>query len=48
MQLIKDIRSSIEVLLSIKNDNSNTNGGRMDTLMMQDDSMADRASFSEH
>lgn len=45
-QLIKDIRSSIEILLSIKNDQTNTNnGGNMDTLMMQDESVADRTSM---
>ena len=46
-KLIKDIRSSIEILLSIKNDNTNTaNGGHMETLMMNDDSVADRTSMS--
>ena len=46
-QLIKDIRSSIEILLSIKNDQTNTNNGagNMDTLMMQDESVADRSSM---
>ena len=48
-QLIKDIRSSIEVLLSIKNDpNTTENGGHMETLMMNDDSVNDKASFSDH
>jgi hypothetical protein len=46
--LIKDIRSSIEVLLSIKNDQTNTNNGHMDSLIMQDDSVADRTSLSDH
>ena len=46
-QLIKDIRSSIEILLSIKNDQTNTNNGHMDSLIMQDDSVADRASLSD-
>jgi len=48
-QLIKDIRSSIEILLSIKNDQSVTqNGGQMETLMMNDDSCAERISLSDH
>lgn len=46
-ELIKDIRGYIEILLSIKNDQTNTNGGHMDTLIMQDDSVADRTSFDE-
>ena len=48
-QLIKDIRSSIEILLSIKNDQSNTNnGGPMETLIMNEDSCVDRASLCDN
>ena len=47
-QLIKDIRSSIEILLSIKNEQSNTkNSGPMETLIMNEDSCVDRASLYE-
>ena len=46
-QLIKDIRASIEVLLSIKNDQANTHGGR-DPMAYQDESLLDRTSLSDH
>lgn len=48
-QLIRDIRSSIEILLSIKNDNSNSNngGGPMETLIMNDESCVSRASLGD-
>ena len=46
-QLIKDIRASIEVLLSIKNEQANTNGGR-DPMAYQDESLLDRTSLSDH